>query len=78
MELLLGFLRNPKFNLRPVYDVLQNHIHPLRSGMEWGPCPEYMITGQLNEHPRDAIAARDSDEDRDKFLEFYDKMVVTD
>ena len=30
MELLLGFLRNPKFKLRPVVELLQKHIEPLR------------------------------------------------
>ena len=29
MELLLGFLRNPKFKLRPIIDLLQHHIEPL-------------------------------------------------
>ena len=33
-----------------------------------------MITGQLNEHPRSAMAARDSDTDRDRYVAFYDKM----
>ncbi|MFT4587820.1 MAG: 4-hydroxy 2-oxovalerate aldolase, partial [Candidatus Binatia bacterium] len=30
MELLLGFLRNPKFQLRPVYKLLQDYIYPLK------------------------------------------------
>ena len=74
MELLLGFLRNPKFKLRPIYEVLQNKIQPLRETMEWGPYPEFNITGQLNVHPRDAIAARKDEEAKDKYVEFYDKM----
>ena len=38
LELLLGFLKNPKFQLRPVLDCIQNHFVPLeKSGeMEWG------------------------------------------
>ena len=31
MELLLGFLRNPKFRLRPIIELLQNHIEPLKA-----------------------------------------------
>ena len=41
--------------------------------MEWGPFLQYNITGQLNEHPRDAMAARGGDA-RDKYVDFYDKM----
>ncbi|MCC7476586.1 MAG: aldolase catalytic domain-containing protein, partial [Pirellulales bacterium] len=37
MELLLGFLRNPKFRLRPVIELLQNHIEPLKATTDWGP-----------------------------------------
>jgi 4-hydroxy 2-oxovalerate aldolase len=74
MELLLGFLRNPKFKLRPIYEVLQKRIMPLRETMEWGPYPEFNITGQLNSHPRDAIAARKDEETKDLYVDFYDKM----
>jgi 4-hydroxy 2-oxovalerate aldolase len=73
MELLLGFLRNPKFKLRPIYEVLQDQILPLSRKIEWGPSVQYNITGQLNEHPRSAIAARSGDK-RDQYLAFYDKL----
>lgn len=73
MELLIGFLRNPKFRIRPVYQVIQERLLPLSRTVEWGPYPQYNITGQLNEHPRDAIAAR-SGEKRDNYVEFYDKL----
>ena len=74
MELLIGFLRNPKFKIRPVYEVLQNHLEPLRQTVEWGPYVQYNITGQLNQHPRSAIAARGSDQ-RDNYVDFYDQIV---
>jgi len=73
-ELLLGFLRNPKFDVRPVIDVIQNHVLPLRSEIEWGPLVPYNITGRLNQHPRAAIEWRDGP-DRDNLLAFYDKVV---
>lgn len=73
MELLIGFLRNPKFHIRPVYQVIQEQLLPLSRTVEWGPYPQYNITGQLNEHPRSAISAR-SGEGRDKYVEFYDKL----
>jgi len=74
MELLLGFLRNPKFKLRPVLKLLQDHFVPLREQVEWGPLVQYNITGQMNQHPRVAIAAR-SDADKDNYVEFYDRCV---
>ncbi len=77
MELLIGFLRNPKFHIRPIYAFLQDHIEPLRKNIEWGPYVQYMITGMLNQHPRSAIAARASDQ-RDRYVDFYDKLTVDD
>ncbi|OHB73817.1 MAG: nucleoid-structuring protein H-NS [Planctomycetes bacterium RBG_13_63_9] len=73
MELIIGFLRNPKFKIRPIYRVLEECLVPLSREVEWGPYPQYNITGQRNEHPRTAIAAR-SGEDRDKYVEFFDKL----
>jgi 4-hydroxy 2-oxovalerate aldolase len=74
MELLLGFLRNPKFKIRPVYKFLQDYIVPLRQKLDWGPLVPYNITGQHNQHPRDAMELIDGP-DKDKYVAFYDKMV---
>ena len=73
-ELLLGFLRNPKFDVRPIIEVIQHHIMPLRREIEWGPLVPYNITGQLNQHPRSAIEWREGPTP-DDFLAFYDKVV---
>lgn len=75
LELLLTFLQNPKFRVRPVLDLIQNHYLPLREKIEWGYIIPYMITGVLNEHPRVAIAYRDSPE-RDDFVRFYDTLTT--
>ena len=74
MELLLGFLRNPKFKLRPVIRLLQEQIPEIRKTVEWGPMIPYNITGQLNLHPRAAMEFRASD-NPDDFVTFYDKIV---
>lgn len=74
MELLLGFLRNPKFKLRPVVQLLQQHIDPLRQTTLWGPLVPYNITGQLNRHPRDAIKFLDGPDNKN-YLRFYDEIV---
>jgi 4-hydroxy 2-oxovalerate aldolase len=73
MELLLGFLRNPKFQLRPVLQLLRDHIVPLREKLDWGPLIPYNITGQLNLHPRAAIEFLDGEE-RGEYVKFYDQM----
>jgi 4-hydroxy 2-oxovalerate aldolase len=75
MELLLGFLRNPKFHLRPIISLLQDHIEPLKSTVEWGPFVPYNITGQLNLHPRAAMQFRAS-KDKDDYVKFYDQVVT--
>ncbi len=75
MEILLGFLRNPKFQLRPVLKVIQEQIMPLRQQHDWGPSIPYMLTGQRNMHPRTAIAFRNG-EAPDDYLAFYDQLVA--
>ncbi len=76
LELLMGFLKNPKFNLTPILKAIQDHLIPMRKEIEWGYLIPYMITGILNEHPRTAIAYRQTD-DRDKYAEFYEQMRET-
>ena len=77
LELLLSFLRNPKFKLRPIIKAIQEQVVPLRDTLDWGPSLPYNLTGQMNMHPRDAIKFRESD-DKDDFLKFYDQIVVKD
>ena len=75
MELLLGFLRNPKFDLRPVMHLLRDHMDPLRKDLEWGALVPYNITGQLNLHPRAAMEFRTTKEKGD-YVKFYDSIVA--
>ena len=73
LELLVGFLKNPKFDLRPILQVIQDYMLPMRKEIEWGYLIPYVITGACNEHPRAAIAMRNT-EDKDKYAEFYDEI----
>ena len=73
LELLMGFLKNPKFNLTPILKVIQDYMLPMQKEIEWGYIIPYFVTGILNEHPRSAIAYRKTD-DKDKYAEFYEKM----
>ncbi|MFA4836027.1 MAG: aldolase catalytic domain-containing protein [Dehalococcoidia bacterium] len=74
LELLIGFLKNPKFNLRPVLEAIQTTFVPLTEKIEWGYLIPYALTGMFNQHPRSAIALRAGD-DRDNYLKFYDEQV---
>ena len=73
MELLLGFLHNPKFRLRPVLQCIRDQIEPLRKQFFWGYSIPYMITGILNQHPRDAIKFMEGGDSAD-IVKFYDDM----
>lgn len=74
MELLLGFLRNPKYSLNPVLKFLQNQMLPLRkTGLVWGCDVQYMLTGQQNQHPRTAIAF--TAEQREDYAAFYQSLL---
>lgn len=74
MELLIGFLHNPKFRLRPVLECCRDVFVPLSKEIEWGYRIPYAITGQLNQHPREAIKMRSGDAP-DDYVAFYDQMV---
>jgi len=73
-ELLLGFLHNPKFRMRPVLRCIQDHIEPLREKFLWGFSIPYMVSGQLNQHPREAMKFMESKNNRD-IVKFYDSMI---
>jgi len=76
MELLISFLHNPKYNLRPVLECVQNHIEPLRTKLLWGYDLPYLLTGMLNQHPRTAIRFKEAELKGQKgdILEFYDTV----
>lgn len=73
LELIVGFLKNPKFKLTPILRVIQDYMLPMREEMEWGYLIPYIVTGILNEHPRSAITMRKTP-DKDKYAEFYEQM----
>jgi 4-hydroxy 2-oxovalerate aldolase len=71
LELLLNFLKNPKFDVRPVYKVIQEKFVDLRDHIEWGFNDIYGISGHLNQHPRAAMKQRGDDEIKDNCYDFY-------
>ncbi len=77
MELLLGFLKNPKYKVFPVIKFIDEHMNKLReSGVKWGYDLQYLMTGLLNQHPRTAIEF--TKKDRKDYAEFYKEIVALD
>ena len=77
MELLLGFLRNPKYNNFYVIQFIENYMNQLKEdGVVWGFDLQYMMTGLLNQHPRTAIQF--TKERRKDYSEFYKEVVAQD
>jgi 4-hydroxy 2-oxovalerate aldolase len=74
LELLIGFLKNPKFNLRPILDLISKDFISLREKIEWGYIIPYAIAGMLNEHPKAAMALRNSDK-KENYREFYESLL---
>jgi 4-hydroxy 2-oxovalerate aldolase len=74
LELLIGFLKNPKFDLRPLLDLISQEFIPLRQRIEWGYIIPYAIAGMLNEHPRAAMALRQSAQ-KENYREFYESLI---
>ncbi|MFH2011342.1 MAG: aldolase catalytic domain-containing protein [Pseudomonadota bacterium] len=73
LELLISFLKNPKFDVRPIIEVIESHIFPWREKIDWGYFVPYMVSGVLNQHPRSAMAHMES-ERKNQILDFYDQM----
>lgn len=73
-ELLLGFLKNPKFQIRPILNCIQNYFIPLKKQSSWGFDIPYMLTGQLNRHPQPAIKFSNGTDNND-YTNFYDSLI---
>ena len=77
MELLLSFLKNPKYNVFPVIKFIEQHMLPLKEqGVVWGYDLQYLMTGVLNRHPRSAISF--TKEKRSDYSEFYKEIIAMD
>ncbi|MBR3524865.1 MAG: aldolase catalytic domain-containing protein [Lachnospiraceae bacterium] len=77
MEHLLGFLRNPKYNIFPVIQFIEKYMPEVRKeGAVWGYDMQYFFTGLLNQHPRSAIAF--TKEQRSDFAQFYTELLGMD
>jgi 4-hydroxy 2-oxovalerate aldolase len=77
MELLLAFLKNPKYKVYPVFKFIEKYMTQLKEeGNVWGFDVQYLMTGILNQHPRTAIQF--TKEKRSDYAEFYKELVNID
>lgn len=77
LEALMGFLKNPRYQLDPLLRFIQKDILELKKqGCVWGYDIPYMLTGLLDQHPRTAIAATKS-KDTD-YAGFYQMLLDRD
>ena len=74
LEMLIGFLHNPNYRMRPLLECIEQHIEPMRKELGWGFDYPYMITGFLNRHPKSAMEFNES-EKRGQILRFYDDIM---
>nr|WP_309101170.1 aldolase catalytic domain-containing protein [Fredinandcohnia onubensis] len=72
-ELLVSYIQKSSYEIKPVLSIIEKHMIEMRQKWEWGYIIPYMISGMLNEHPRVAMAYRNS-ADRDNYVDFYDKV----
>jgi 4-hydroxy 2-oxovalerate aldolase len=72
IEILIAFLKNPKYRLLPLFQVIQDQIIPLQKKIDWGYHIPYLVTGAMNEHPKEAMAWMESEKKNDfvGFLKF--------
>lgn len=74
MELLLSFLRNPKYNKVAIMSFVEKHIDRLKAeGVMWGFDIPYLMTGILNSHPSSAISF--IKEKRRDYAMFYQELL---
>ena len=73
LELFLSFLKNPKFDIRPIIEIIQEIFIPMKAKIEWGYHIPYLITGALNEHPRSAMKIMSSKE-LPNLRQFYEEL----
>lgn len=73
LELLLGFLKNPKYQVAPILKIIEEYTHKFKTeGVKWGYDIPYLLTGQYNTHPRPAIQF--VKEDRQDYYKFSNEL----
>lgn len=79
-ELLLSFLKNPKFKLGPILALIEKYFMDLQQELKWGYEMPFMLTGSLNKHPRPALAfVKAGIEGKEQsIVDFYNELMNVD
>ncbi len=79
-ELLLAFLKNPKFRLAPVLALIEKYFMQLQQELKWGYELPFMLTGNMNKHPRPALAYVKAgiEGEKQSIVDFYNELVGID
>ena len=72
LELLLFYLENPRYDVRPILDLI-DYFGELRQDLRWGYHVPYAITGYYNLHPKAGIDRMATDA-RYQVLDMYEKF----
>ncbi len=73
MENIIGFLKNPKYNIHPVLKFIEEYMIPMKEkGIVWGADLQYLLTGLYNQHPRTAISY--TKEKRKDICEYFKEL----
>ncbi len=74
MELLLAFLKNPKYKLSYMLKFIEGFMPQVKaSGALWGYDIPYLLTGAFNLHPASAIRFQKAR--REDFVKFYQELL---
>lgn len=77
LELIMAFLKNPKYRLRPIMALLDEIFVPLSKKISWGYRIPYMVSGIFDDHPRASLAHMDA-HGESNLVAFYDSMITED
>ena len=74
MELLIGFLQNPKYKIMHILRFIEKNIPRLiEQGAVWGYDIQYLLTGRFNQHPSSAIEFTKNK--RKDYSKFYSELL---
>ena len=76
LESLLGFLKNPKYNLIPMMKFVEQYMPAMKEQYTWGFDLPFLLTGILNAHPSSAIAFQEAK--RTDYVNFYHELLDMD
>ena len=71
LELLLLYLDNPRYDVRPILDTIE-FFSELRQDLRWGYHLPYALTGYYNIHPDTGIQRMSDEEERHRVREMYE------